>query len=58
LEDKLCKEGTKDRVTEHSVKLYQEGIEQVKVCISELYFKFREKRSVKEKIPIDLLNTL
>jgi hypothetical protein len=57
LEEKLCREGTKDRVVEYSVELCQVGIEQVQVCTRELCFEFREK-SVKEKTPTELLNTL
>jgi hypothetical protein len=48
LEEKLCREGTEDRVVEYSIELCQVGIEQVQVCTRELCFKFREK-SVKEK---------
>jgi hypothetical protein len=48
LEEKLCREGTKDRVVEYSVELCQVGIEQVQVCTREPCFEFREK-SVKEK---------
>jgi hypothetical protein len=39
------------KVVEYSARLCQEGIEHVQVCISELCFEFREKRSVKDKAP-------
>jgi hypothetical protein len=50
LEEKLCREGTKDRIVEDSVELFQVGIEQVQVCTREFCFEFGEK-SVKEKTP-------
>ena len=40
------------------MKLCQEGIEQVQVGSEELYFEFREKKSVKEETPTELRNTL
>jgi hypothetical protein len=39
----------RNRTTEGSVKLCQEGIERVQVCTEGLYFEFREKESVEER---------
>jgi hypothetical protein len=48
---KFCVGERTTRVVEYSERLFQEGIEHVQVCISELCFEFREKRSVKDKTP-------
>jgi hypothetical protein len=43
LEENLCREGTEDRVVEHSVELCQVGIEQLQVCVKGFCFESEEK---------------
>jgi hypothetical protein len=53
------RKGQRDRITEDSVKLCQEGIERVlKGAQEELYFEFRDKGSVQKKTLMESLNTL
>jgi len=54
LEDKLCKEGTKDKIVEYFVDLFQVGIQQVQLCKKGFCFEFEEK-GVKENTPLSFL---
>jgi hypothetical protein len=45
LEEKLCREGTQERVSEHFVELFQVGIEQVQVCTREFSLSLERRVS-------------
>jgi hypothetical protein len=51
LEGKGCARESTTRVVEDSESSARRALRKVQLCTSELYFEFREKRSVKEKTP-------